>query len=156
MEDNTPLRSRKPWKHERQRQWYIKNRELSIERAKVWQEANPARFKELRKQWKERNAEKVRFSRRKGQLKRKYNLTHDQFEALVTQQKGLCAVCGKTPFPRMLAADHDHTTGEVRGLLCRRCNLGVGWAEVFFVHERPLIRKMLSYLRQHRPIATAE
>lgn len=43
------------------------------------------------------------------------------------RQDGRCAVCKKS-FPR-LDVDHDHATGLVRGLLCRRCNLAVGFIE---------------------------
>ncbi len=36
-----------------------------------------------------------------------------------TQQKELCALCGRK---QKLSVDHDHVSGEVRGLLCNRCN----------------------------------
>lgn len=61
---------------------------------------------------------------------RKYwpNLTHEQAEAerrkLSDQQKGLCGLCQRpeSSFKMRLAVDHNHKTGQVRGLLCYRCN----------------------------------
>lgn len=52
----------------------------------------------------------------------------EEYLALMLEQGGKCAVCGCAPDPeRALAIDHDHATGEVRGLLCTRCNLGLGY-----------------------------
>lgn len=49
-----------------------------------------------------------------------------EYEALLQQQGGVCAVCGAPPNGRRLDVDHEHETGEVRGLLCSGCNLIVG------------------------------
>jgi hypothetical protein len=46
--------------------------------------------------------------------------------AMEQQQNGLCAICLEPPVGRRLAVDHCHKTGEVRGLLCNRCNAGIG------------------------------
>ncbi|SHU54419.1 endonuclease VII domain-containing protein [Mycobacteroides abscessus] len=52
-----------------------------------------------------------------------YGITPAEYQALYTAQGGVCAICqratGKT---RRLAVDHNHQTGEVRGLLCKTCN----------------------------------
>ena len=50
-----------------------------------------------------------------------YGLTAEQYEALLAHQGGVCAICGGERRYR-LNVDHDHVTGRVRGLLCRRCN----------------------------------
>lgn len=63
-------------------------------------------------------------------LRNKYGITEAQYSALYDAQGGRCAVCGCIPNER-LAVDHDHETGVVRGLLCRRCNLELGhWTVV--------------------------
>jgi hypothetical protein len=49
------------------------------------------------------------------------------YTRLYEEQKGVCAKCGKTNDDGVsLAVDHCHTTGTIRGLLCRKCNVGIG------------------------------
>ena len=85
-------------------------------------------------------------------LREKYQLTPADYERMLVEQDGRCAVCGKPETargrggaPRRLAVDHDHRTGEVRELLCHRCNL-VTWA----VEGNPsLLDKIRRYLERH-------
>lgn len=60
-------------------------------------------------------------------LRKRYGLTIEQFDLLVEEQMGVCPVClgylGDDP-----CIDHDHETGKVRGVLCRKCNLMLGLA----------------------------
>jgi len=59
--------------------------------------------------------------------KYQYGLTEEQFLTLITVQNNACAICQQL-FNELRGAcvDHDHGTGEVRGLLCRQCNSGIG------------------------------
>jgi hypothetical protein len=61
---------------------------------------------------------------REYHLLRKYGITEEQYEELLKLQEECCAVCKQhhTSFPRKLAVDHNHRTGEIRGLLCNYCN----------------------------------
>lgn len=61
------------------------------------------------------------------------------------RQGGVCAVCGdpRTKGKR-LCIDHDHTTGEVRGLLCDRCNKGIG----LFRDDPATIMSAINYLKK--------
>jgi len=70
----------------------------------------------------------------------------EQYEALEAKQEGLCAVCGR---PSMrgekrlrLSVDHDHVTGLVRGLVCNKCNLGLG----YFCDDVDVLRAAAAYL----------
>ena len=64
------------------------------------------------------------------QHKHGYNkfLTDAQYDKLYNEQKGCCAICNmhQSEFTKRLAVDHDHETGMVRGLLCFKCNTGLG------------------------------
>ena len=62
---------------------------------------------------------------RKEMLKKR-GMTEENYAAMLKQQNGCCAICGRTPERRRLAVDHDHDTDAVRGLLCGRCNVGLG------------------------------
>ena len=76
-------------------------------------------------------------------------LSEDKYEDLFLKQKGVCAICSKTNTPnrsngklQKLSVDHNHTTGEVRGLLCRECNMGLGK----FKDSVYLLGKAIEYL----------
>ncbi|MGL4178298.1 MAG: endonuclease VII domain-containing protein [Dermatophilaceae bacterium] len=54
-----------------------------------------------------------------------YGLRPGQYQELLLFQQGRCYICQRRPGAKRLAVDHDHATGEVRGLLCRGCNRDV-------------------------------
>ena len=56
---------------------------------------------------------------------RRYGLTQDQYEQLLLEQTNQCAICNQE-FATTPHVDHCHETGKVRGLLCRKCNSGLG------------------------------
>lgn len=59
-----------------------------------------------------------------------YSLTIEDYERILAYQKGLCYICAKTnPSGVRLSVDHCHKTGQVRGLLCQRCNRVLGKIE---------------------------
>ena len=64
-------------------------------------------------------------------LRRNYNLTVDEYNKMLLSQDDRCACCGshKSEFKRRLHVDHDHVTGEIRGLLCTLCNPLIGYAK---------------------------
>lgn len=85
--------------------------------------------------WRETNREKMQEVARISYFNRtleKYNLTQDEYRDLLSSQKGLCAICYQPPTEkryqtsRPLCIDHDHKTGQVRGLLCGSCNRALG------------------------------
>lgn len=64
--------------------------------------------------------------------KREYHISLDDYLNMAEKQNYVCAICGKPNFPMgvkhtgCLVVDHDHTSGEVRGLLCHNCNRALG------------------------------
>ena len=80
---------------------------------------------------------------------RKYKLTRHQLDDLRAAQGDSCAICGE-PEPQHL--DHDHESGEVRQLLCQRCNHGLG----LFRDELTYLRAAADYVERHRARQAAE
>ena len=64
---------------------------------------------------------------RERHLIRKYGITQADYDAMFAAQGGCCAICERTQ-ERAFDVDHDHDTGEVRGLLCTNCNRMIGHA----------------------------
>lgn len=64
----------------------------------------------------------------RNKYKYKYGITIEQYDDMLLLQGGRCAICGKhqVEFEQRLSVDHDHVTSEVRGLLCVKCNVGIG------------------------------
>lgn len=64
-------------------------------------------------------------------LSKRYGITLDDYNKMFSEQNGCCAMCGKhqSECKQSLHVDHDHQTGEVRGLLCFSCNGKLGWYE---------------------------
>ena len=64
----------------------------------------------------------------KYSIKKNYGVTEEQYLKMFEAQKGCCAICKKQSLQKSgrLAIDHCHITGAVRGLLCVKCNAGLG------------------------------
>lgn len=77
-------------------------------------------------QWKKDNRELMKVKRREYKLRDKYGLTVEQFEEMVKAQKGVCYICKTKGQKPTLNVDHCHKTGEVRKLLCDKCNMTLG------------------------------
>jgi hypothetical protein len=81
---------------------------------------------------------------REFKLSSKYGLTQGQWDALREDQNYECAICGlhENDHKNNLSVDHNHTTGEIRGLLCPNCNTGIGMLK----DDPILLQKALDYL----------
>ena len=78
--------------------------------------------------WNKANPDKVAVYRRKW-LVRLYGITWDQYQGIIAYQGGKCAICFTDKPGKRLRSwmiDHDHSTGEVRGVLCENCNRALG------------------------------
>lgn len=75
----------------------------------------------------------------------KYGLTKLEALALLRKQRGVCAICKRRCADRTnLCVDHDKDTDGIRGLLCMRCNSGIG----DFAHNARFLENAIAYLRQ--------
>jgi hypothetical protein len=101
--------------------WYAQNREKAIAYVKRWQQDNPERLREYRL----KNREKRALQMRGLHLRRTFGMTIEEYGELLAAQGGGCAICGDEPInDQSLHIDHDHDV--VRGILCVRCNNGLG------------------------------
>ena len=76
----------------------------------------------------------------------KYGITEDDYIEMLEQQDFKCLICGTEADQqnRALAVDHCHETGVVRGLLCQKCNIGIG----HFNDDIQLLAKAIQYLQE--------
>ena len=81
----------------------------------------------------------------KRRLKYYYNLSVEEYNNMLASQDSLCSIC-KTQ--TKLVVDHCHTTGKVRGLLCNRCNMGLG----HFKDTVALLKHAEEYLKKYERV----
>ena len=98
------------------------------------------------REWYLNNKQKVKESTRRNRYKRDFNLTVDEYNAILASQGGGCAICGITTSAsgKLFPVDHNHKTGAVRGILCDPCNRGLG----FFKDNPSLLIKASNYLER--------
>jgi len=100
------------------------------------------REKTLSAKWYDANKKRAR----DNQIKRKYGITPEVYDAMLCGQLGACAICNGPSVGGPFHIDHDHKTNKIRGILCKHCNLMLGYAKD---DERTLIAAA-SYLRKSR------
>lgn len=74
-----------------------------------------------------------------------YGLTEEQYENMVEEHNGVCAICQEPPAKTALHVDHNHITGDIRGLLCRECNLAIGHLK----DSTNLLMRAIKYLEKY-------
>lgn len=85
---------------------------------------------------------------RRSILKNRYNLTQEEYDLLLKNQNNTCAICdtkenvSKKGSIFSLGVDHNHVSGKNRGLLCHRCNSGIGHLKDSIL----LLKKAIKYL----------
>lgn len=103
------------------------------------------------KQWRDDNPEQAKQQDHAGHLRRSFGLTFAEYEMMVANHGGKCAICG-TDRPggrwNVLQVDHCHATNAIRGLLCRPCNSMLG-----YIRDNPeTLRRAADYLEKHREL----
>lgn len=88
--------------------------------------------------------ERGREDRRERNLQANYGMTLVEYDRMLEGQEGVCKLCGGPPGGShgRFHVDHNHKTGEVRGLLCYKCNIGLG----SFDDSPDKLAKAISYL----------
>lgn len=94
--------------------------------------------------------DKYRASLRRRRLRNNFGISVAEFDLLFEAQRFCCAICkSKKPHGRFARfhVDHDHRTSKVRGLLCNRCNIGLG----LFLDDPKLLRLATEYIEKSQP-----
>jgi hypothetical protein len=116
-----------------------------IARVTRWRTEKPEKYAEQRRQWKASGRQAAAF--RRWYLKKTYGLTTSDYDAMLGEQGGGCAICGVAePEGQSLHVDHCHDSGTVRGLLCFRGNAGLGQ----FDHDATRMARAAAYLQSAR------
>jgi hypothetical protein len=128
------------------REYREKNKEKLKLNARRYREKNKEKIKERLKIYGLNNPEKVMKAKRKNSLKKRYNITLDDYDKMFEKQKGKCGIC-KTPqieIKKIFCVDHNHKTEKVRELLCQKCNVTLSYFENY--DSKPYIE----YLKKHK------
>jgi len=83
-------------------------------------------------------------NQRRSWLRIKYGITLEEYDLMFESQGGVCDICSKPNDGKELCVDHDHTTLQVRGLLCTPCNKAIGQLG----DTAESLRKALTYLEK--------
>lgn len=98
-----------------------------------------------------RDQEDYKQRRRWAKLLKNYGFSRDDYESMMRMQNNRCKICGREETEKCrgqvlwLSVDHDHVTGKVRALLCRRCNAGLS----SFREKPDVLRRAADYLEHH-------
>jgi hypothetical protein len=143
----TPEQSRRDAKR-----YYERNPEKCRARSLAFAKAHPEKVAARKKLYRATNRTFVTVSSARTLMKRRYKISRDGVLALASAQAGYCAICESELGPsRKTHIDHDHVTGAVRGLLCHRCNTGLG----MFRDDADVLMSAVKYLQHHASKARA-
>ena len=97
--------------------------------------------------WREANPDRNYRNQARAHLKSTFGITLDDYDRMLADQGGGCAICGaKTPggYGKRFHVDHDHETGKIRGLLCHYHNTGLG----MFGDDPSQLQAAIEYLKR--------
>ena len=110
-------------------------------KSKEYREKNLDKVKAAQKQYKDANPR----NHRRSHLRKTYGIELEDYETLLADQGGGCAICGRTEsniIKSVLAVDHIAGTLKIRGLLCFACNAAIGLLD----HDPERLVKAMEYL----------
>ena len=121
-------------------------KEINRQASKKHHKTEKGKITQKRAAQKYHGTAKAKLKYRRKNLKNSYGLTLEQYDKMVEDQGEVCAICGEINVSgHRLLVDHDHKTGKVRGLLCYRCNFGMG-----FIDDENFVNRAKKYLKKHK------
>lgn len=115
-------------------------------RRRVCRTCNNAYHRKLTADARARSDDRLRAQWRKSKLKTKYGVTEEMWDAQYALQEGRCLGCGVSFETKIPCVDHDHKTGEFRGLLCHACNRAIGLLQ----ESISTLQGLVSYLQKFK------
>ena len=128
-----------------------KRREKQREYSRRYDEKNPEKRREQWSRYAKKSQEKRTRYMAAYKRKQRYGVTSEEYDAILKDQDGCCAICGSDN-PRHKTKsefdlDHCHATGAIRGVLCSPCNRALG----LFQDDPEVLQRAIDYLKR-RPI----
>ena len=132
------------------KQHYQDNKEIINARTSKYYRENKEKHNEASSRYYRKHKEKISGKSRGRWLKDKYDLTEQQYEEMLKNQGGKCKICNSENINAKskgnLVIDHCHKSGKVRGLLCDKCNMGLGT----FNDDIQLFKNAIEYLEKSK------
>lgn len=156
------------------REWYNKNKDKIKERSAKYRKGNKDTIRDKKREVRNNNKDKISEEKRKyylenrerelkkannyyknnkprvanARLIRLFGVTVEEYDSMLEAQGMSCAVCGSTDTKTLgrFCVDHDHATGGVRGLLCSKCNFGIG----NFNDDPEIMMSAAAYIKRSR------
>lgn len=111
----------------------LRSKKEHAEYMQEWKAANPDAVRSYSRKYYEKNKNSEEFKRKAADsgYKNRHGISLAQYEEILKSQNGCCKICKKERGDKRLHLDHDHKTGEIRGILCNTCNTKLGWFELY-------------------------
>lgn len=119
-------------------------RACNSKKCKKEYKANKMKYNTASTKWARENPNRRWEIARDSHLQNKFGISLDDYTKMLRKQKGGCAICGK-PSTKSLAVDHNHKSGKIRGLLCFKHNIGLG----YFDENIQYLKTAITYIRKH-------
>ncbi len=141
--------------HKKRRDYHQEYRARNKEKARLYglryRIENAEKLKQKRLEWYASNRALVLERRRKdyaakamSSIAKEFGVTPERYDKMFAEQRGVCKICQQPSRGIRLYIDHDHSKKRVRGLLCRECNLGLG----FFNDDEKRLFWAIKYLAE--------
>jgi hypothetical protein len=103
-----------------------------------------AKLAAYQREWTRKNPRKLK----EYNLRWRYGLTLEEFDAIIASQNDACAVCFRPfnhdPQKRDIVVDHNHDTGQMRGIVCAKCNAILGRVD----RDVEILKRAVAYLER--------
>ena len=131
--------------------WVQENSERSKEYHRQYRKNNKENKKQYDQEYRKSKDDPIRMKKRQysksrsakdSVLKRNYGISLEEYEKMVDEQNNVCYICLESDSVK-LAVDHNHKTGKVRKLLCRKCNTAIGLLK----EDITIVENVLKYIK---------